>query len=99
MSEKIGTNISRAPGFAATGAQAELKPNHYHDTMASILKPRIRNGIPMSHFLTVANWIKLALRRDIFLRSVKVGLLVGTTLIAINHGTSCFRQTSIRISC
>ncbi|MEP5763245.1 MAG: nitrate/nitrite transporter NrtS [Halieaceae bacterium] len=32
------------------------------------------------------SWIKLALRRDIVLRSLRVALLVGTVLALINHG-------------
>ena len=31
-------------------------------------------------------WIRLALRRDIVLRSVRVGAIVGTELVAINQG-------------
>ena len=30
-------------------------------------------------------WLSLALRRDIVLRSIKVGLLVGTILVLINY--------------
>ncbi len=31
-------------------------------------------------------WLGVALRKDIFLRCVKVGLCVGTVLMLINHG-------------
>lgn len=39
----------------------------------------------MTHSITVIDWIKLALRRDIVLRSLRVGLVVGTLLALINH--------------
>ena len=32
------------------------------------------------------DWLKLALRKDILLRGVKVGVVVGTLLTAINYG-------------
>ncbi len=31
-------------------------------------------------------WLKIAMRRDIVLRSLKVGAIVGTILVAINQG-------------
>ncbi len=36
--------------------------------------------------MTAGDWLKLALRRDIVSRSVRVGLVVGTLLAVINHG-------------
>ena len=36
--------------------------------------------------MTAGDWLKLALRRDILSRSVRVGLVVGTLLAVINHG-------------
>ncbi len=32
------------------------------------------------------DWIQIAIRRDVLWRSLKVGLLVGTILTAINYG-------------
>lgn len=32
------------------------------------------------------DWFRLALRRDILLRGVKIGVVVGTLLTAINYG-------------
>jgi hypothetical protein len=32
------------------------------------------------------NWIKIAARRDVFLRGLKVAGVVGTVLVAINQG-------------
>jgi len=40
----------------------------------------------MDNSMTAGDWLKLALRRDIVSRSVRVGLVVGTLLAAINHG-------------
>lgn len=40
----------------------------------------------MSNSITAIDWVRLALRRDIVSRSLKVGLVVGTILAAINHG-------------
>ena len=40
----------------------------------------------MSSSITAIDWVRLALRRDIVSRSLKVGLVVGTILAAINHG-------------
>lgn len=34
----------------------------------------------------MATWLQVAVRRDIITRSVKVALVVGTILVAINHG-------------
>ena len=34
----------------------------------------------------MANWIAIALRTDVFLRSIKVAAIVGTILVAINQG-------------
>ena len=34
----------------------------------------------------VSHWMSIALRTDVVRRSLKVGLLVGTILVAINHG-------------
>jgi hypothetical protein len=36
--------------------------------------------------MNAKDWLKLALRRDILSRSVRVGLVVGTLLAVINHG-------------
>lgn len=36
--------------------------------------------------MNAQDWLKLALRRDILSRSVRVGLVVGTLLAVINHG-------------
>ncbi len=36
--------------------------------------------------MNAKDWLKLALRRDIVSRSVRVGLVVGTLLAVINHG-------------
>lgn len=47
----------------------------------------------MGNAITVIDWIKLALRRDIFLRSIKVAVIVGTLLAAINHGDSLLALT------
>ena len=40
----------------------------------------------MDDSMSAGNWLKLALRRDIVARSVRVGLVVGTLLAVINHG-------------
>ena len=40
----------------------------------------------MKDSITVTDWTRLALRRDILSRSTRVGLVVGTLLAAINHG-------------
>jgi hypothetical protein len=40
----------------------------------------------MDNSMTAGDWLKLALRRDIVSRSVRVGLVVGTLLAVINHG-------------
>ena len=40
----------------------------------------------MSDLSAVTGWTQLALRRDIVVRGVKVGLVVGTILAVINHG-------------
>lgn len=45
-------------------------------------------GAAMDNSVTVGDWVKLALRRDILSRSLKVGLVVGSLLAAINHGDS-----------
>jgi hypothetical protein len=34
----------------------------------------------------MSGWLKIALRRDVVLRGLKVGLIVGTILTAINQG-------------
>jgi Mg/Co/Ni transporter MgtE len=34
----------------------------------------------------MAKWISIATRRDIVRRGLKIGLIVGTILTAINHG-------------
>ena len=34
----------------------------------------------------MANWIAIALRADVFVRSIKVAAIVGTILVAINQG-------------
>lgn len=34
----------------------------------------------------MVNWVALAVRRDVVLRGVRVAGLVGTILVAINHG-------------
>ena len=31
-------------------------------------------------------WLRIAIRRDVCLRSLKVSAIVGTILVAINHG-------------
>ncbi len=31
-------------------------------------------------------WLRIAIRRDVVLRGLKVGAIVGTILVAINHG-------------
>lgn len=36
--------------------------------------------------MKVYEWIKIARRRDVFVRGLKVGSVVGTILTAINHG-------------
>jgi len=40
----------------------------------------------MDNSTTAGGWLKLALRRDIVSRSLRVGLVVGTLLAVINHG-------------
>ena len=40
----------------------------------------------MSDLSAVTGWTQLALRWDIVVRGVKVGLVVGTILAVINHG-------------
>jgi len=35
-------------------------------------------------------WLSVALRRDIVIRGVKVGVIVGTILVAINQGDMIF---------
>lgn len=39
------------------------------------------------------SWIAVATRRDILVRAVKVGLIVGTILALINHGDKIFGGT------
>ena len=39
----------------------------------------------------MSDWLRLAFRRDIVLRSLKVALLIGTILTAINHGDLILR--------
>ncbi len=34
----------------------------------------------------MANWIAIALRTDVFLRSIQVAAIVGTILVGINQG-------------
>lgn len=34
----------------------------------------------------MTNWIAIALRADVFLRSIKVAAIVGTILVGINQG-------------
>ncbi len=34
----------------------------------------------------MSDWLQLALRRDVVIRAIKVGLFVGSILIAINYG-------------
>jgi len=36
--------------------------------------------------MMMTEWFKLAVRRDILLRGLKVGIIVGTLLTAINYG-------------
>lgn len=33
----------------------------------------------------MGNWLKIAMRKDVVWRSIKVGLVVGTILVAINQ--------------
>jgi len=35
--------------------------------------------------VVLVEWLQIALRRDVVVRGVKVGLIVGTILTAINH--------------
>lgn len=36
--------------------------------------------------ITMIEWFRLALRKDIFQRGIKIGVVVGTLLTAINYG-------------
>lgn len=36
----------------------------------------------------MSSWLRIAVRRDVALRGIKVGAIVGTILVAINQGDS-----------
>ena len=41
----------------------------------------------------MTNWLKIAMRRDVVIRGIKVGVIVGTILAAINHGDLIIART------
>ncbi len=38
----------------------------------------------------MGDWLKIAIQKDVVIRSIKVGLLVGSMLVAINQGDRIF---------
>ena len=49
----------------------------------ALLQVHIR---PEEEIRTMASWLKVAFRKDVVSRGLKVGVIVGTILIAINQG-------------
>ena len=41
----------------------------------------------------MTDWLKIAMRRDVVIRGIKVGVIVGTILAAINHGDLIIERT------